>query len=62
MWITDIIEVLNLLCDGKTEWHKLINKIENNYIVFSDGQKVAFSDIKEIANVVEFRKRMKRGD
>lgn len=60
MWIKDIIEVLNLLCDGKTEWHKLINKIENNYIVFSDGQKVAFSDIKEIANVVEFRKRMKR--
>lgn len=60
MWIEDIIEVLNLLCDGKTEWHKLINKIENNYIVFSDGQKVTFSDIKEIANVVEFRKRMKR--
>jgi len=61
MRITDIIEVLNLLCDGKTEWHKLINKIENNYIVFSNGQKVAFSDIKEIANVIEFRKRMKRG-
>ena len=60
MWIKDIIEVLNLLCDGKTEWHKLINKIENNYIVFSDGQEVAFSDIKEIANVVEFRERMKR--
>ena len=60
MRITDIIEVLNLLCDGKTEWHKLINKIENNYIVFSNGQKVAFSDIKEIANVIEFRKRMKR--
>ena len=62
MWIKDIIEVLNLLYDGKTEWHKLINKIENNYIVFSDGQKVVFSDIKEVANVVEFRKRMKRGD
>lgn len=60
MWIKDIIEVLNLLCDGKIEWHKLINKIENSYIVFSDGQKVAFSDIKEIANVVEFRERMKR--
>ena len=60
MWIKDIIEVLNLLCNDKTEWHKLINKIENNYIVFSAGQKVAFSDIKEIANVVEFRKRMKR--
>lgn len=42
MRIKDIIEVLNLLCDGKTEWHKLINKIENNYIVFSDGQKVGF--------------------
>lgn len=60
MWIKDIIEVLNLMCDGKTEWHKLIKKIENNYIVFSDGQKVAFSDIKEIANIIEFRERMKR--
>ena len=60
MWIKDIIEVLNLLCNGKTEQNKLINKIENNYIVFSDGQKAAFSGIKEIANVVEFRKRMKR--
>lgn len=60
MWITDIIEVLNLLCDGEREWYKLIDKIEHNYIIFSDGQKVAFRDIKEIANIVEFKKRMKR--
>lgn len=40
MWIKDIIEVLNLLYDGKTEWHKLINKIENNSSCFQTVKKL----------------------
>ena len=36
MWIKDIIESLESLCDGAFEWHHLIDHIDHNLIYFTN--------------------------
>ena len=65
MWINDILEILMILSDNGISYTCCVQKIENNIIYFTNGKKVYFSDIKEICNMIEFKKRfleIQRGD
>lgn len=57
MWLSDIIEILEILKNGNGDF--CVQRIENNVIYFANDKKIYFKDIKEVANLVEFKKRFK---
>lgn len=67
MWITDIFKVLFSLMDSENGDHEmvfhLIEKIENNTIYFTNGEKLAFrdvdTDVYEICNILKFKEMIK---
>lgn len=59
MWIDDILEILTILHGSDISYDCCVQKIENNIIYFTNGKKIYFSDIKEICNIIEFKKRFK---
>lgn len=67
MWITDIFKVLFSLMDSENGDHEmtfhLIEKIENNTIYFTNGEKLAFrdvdTDVYEIHNIIKFKEKIK---
>ena len=67
MWITDIFKVLFSLMDSENGDHEmtyhLIEKIENNTIYFTNGEKLAFrdvdTDVYEMCNLAAIRKKLR---
>ena len=67
MWITDIFKVLFSLMDSENGDHEmafhLIEKIENNIIYFTNGEKLAFRDVDtdtyEMCNLVAIKDKLK---
>lgn len=64
MWITDILKALLALCDGDNEYLKLIAKIENNTIYFTNGEVLKFNEIDydgyEMVAITQFKERLKK--
>lgn len=59
MWLTDILNALYILESNGMANKCCIAKIENNTVYFTSGSSLHFQDIKELTNLIEFKKRMK---
>ena len=44
MWISDILAALELYCEDRTEG-LCIEKIENHFIYFTNGNRISFAEI-----------------